>query len=100
MSENPATQPPPPRCPRCKLPVKADAEFCKHCGAKVGEHKLVPWWHVHRRLYDWTLAWAYRPSAAVALFALSFFESIIGQNIISILAGIRSRWRCTTTAQH
>ncbi|MBS3733428.1 MAG: DedA family protein [Phycisphaerae bacterium] len=30
---------------------------------------------MHRRLYDWTLAWAYRPSAAVALFVLSFAES-------------------------
>ena len=35
----------------------------------------VPWWHLHRRVYDWTLAWAYRPSASVALFALSFAES-------------------------
>ena len=35
----------------------------------------VPWWHVHRRLYDWTLAWAYRPSSSGALFALSFAES-------------------------
>ena len=35
----------------------------------------MPWWHVHRRIYDWTLAWAYRPSAAVALFLLSLAES-------------------------
>jgi membrane protein YqaA with SNARE-associated domain len=35
----------------------------------------VPGWHLHRRIYDWTLAWAHRPSAAVALFALSFAES-------------------------
>ena len=62
-------------CPRCKMPVAADAEFCQHCGAKVGAHVRVPWWHIHRRLYDWTLAWAYHPSAAVALFSLSFAES-------------------------
>jgi len=39
------------------------------------ESKPVPWYHLHRRLYDWTLAWAYRPSASVALFILSFAES-------------------------
>ena len=64
-----------PTCPRCGMGVDADAEFCHHCGRKVGEHRRVPAWHVHRRLYDWTLAWAYRPSAAVALFVLSFAES-------------------------
>jgi membrane protein YqaA with SNARE-associated domain len=37
----------------------------------------VPWWHLHRKLYDWTLAWAYRPSAAVALFTIGFTESIV-----------------------
>jgi membrane protein YqaA with SNARE-associated domain len=57
------------------MAIAADSEFCGHCGAKVGEHRRVPWWHVHRRLYDWTLAWAYRPSASVALFSLSFAES-------------------------
>lgn len=62
-------------CPRCKLPLRADVEFCSHCGAKIGEHKPVPWWHLHRRMYDWTLAWAYRPSSSVALFVLSFAES-------------------------
>lgn len=36
---------------------------------------VVPRWHLHRRLYDWTLAWAYRPSATIALFCLSFAES-------------------------
>jgi len=53
----------------------AGVEFCAHCGAKLGPHRAVPWWHVHRRVYDWTLAWAYRPSAAPALFVLSFAES-------------------------
>ena len=55
----------------------ADAEFCAHCGLRMGEHKPVTWWHLHRRLYDWTVGWAYRPSSSVALFALSFSESII-----------------------
>jgi membrane protein YqaA with SNARE-associated domain len=57
------------------LSIPPGAEFCEHCGAKVGEHRRVPWWHLHRRLYDWTLAWAYRPSAAVALAAVAFAES-------------------------
>ncbi len=35
----------------------------------------VPWWHLHRRLYDWTLSWAHRPSSSLALFGLSFAES-------------------------
>ncbi len=59
------------------MAVEATAEFCQHCGARVGPHRRVPWWHVHRRLYDWTLAWAYRPSASAALSVLSFSESII-----------------------
>ncbi|MEN6665250.1 MAG: YqaA family protein [Phycisphaerae bacterium] len=62
-------------CPRCKQPAGQDLEFCKRCGAKIGDHRHVPWWHVHRRLYDWTLAWAYKPSAAVALFVMAFVES-------------------------
>jgi len=59
------------------MAVSADAEFCPHCGARIGPHRKVAWWHLHRHLYDWTLAWAYKPSAAVALFTLSFAESII-----------------------
>jgi membrane protein YqaA with SNARE-associated domain len=35
----------------------------------------TPWWHLHRRLYDWTLSWAHRPSSSLALFGLSFAES-------------------------
>lgn len=35
----------------------------------------VTWWHFHRRLYDWTLSWAHRPSSGTALFVLSFAES-------------------------
>jgi membrane protein YqaA with SNARE-associated domain len=63
-------------CPRCEMSIGTeDREFCPHCGAKVGQHRPVPWWHVHKRLYDWTLGWAYRPSSSMALFALSFAES-------------------------
>ena len=87
----------PPTCPRCKLPVEADAEFCDHCGAKVGQHQPVPWWHVHRRMYDWTLAWAYRPSAGVALFCLSFAESSFfpippDVLLMPLVLGNRLRW--------
>ena len=57
------------------MDVDADAEFCHHCGAKVGPHVPVPWWHIHRRMYDWMLAWAYHPSSSGALFGLSFAES-------------------------
>ena len=87
-------------CPRCNLAVDADAEFCSHCGAKVGEHKPVPWWHLHRRLYDWTLAWAYRPSSSVALAGISFLESIIfpippDVLLIPLVLGNRRKWlRC------
>jgi len=84
-------------CPRCKLTIAADAEFCEHCGARVGEHRAVPWWHLHRRLYDWTLAWAYRPSAAVALFALSFAESSFfpvppDVLLMPLVLGNRQKW--------
>jgi len=64
------------------------AEFCEHCGARLAPtgseppqttnprpRRRVPFWHLHRRLYDWTLAWAYRPSASAALFGLGFAES-------------------------
>ncbi|MBP8304212.1 MAG: DedA family protein [Phycisphaerae bacterium] len=35
----------------------------------------VPWWHCHRRLYDWVIHFAQTPHGAVALFCLSFAES-------------------------
>ena len=62
-------------CPRCNLAIAADAEYCNHCGAKVGPHKHVPWWHVHRRMYDWVLHFAHHKHSTTALFALSFAES-------------------------
>ncbi len=85
------------RCTRCEMEIAADAEFCEHCGAKVGPHKDVPWWHVHRRLYDWTLAWAYRPSASLALFVLSFAESSFfpvppDVLLMPLTLGNRKRW--------
>jgi membrane protein YqaA with SNARE-associated domain len=57
------------------MSVAADAEFCRHCGAKVGEHRKVPWWHLHRRTYDWVLHFAHHRHATTALFCLSFAES-------------------------
>jgi len=79
------------------MSLAADAEFCQHCGAKVGEHKRVPWWHLHRRIYDWTLAWAYRPSAQVALFCLAFAESSFfpvppDVLLMPLVLGNRKRW--------
>ncbi len=55
------------------------------------------WWHVHRRLYDWTLAWAYKPFASLALFVLSFSESIIfpvppDVLLIPLVLGNRKKW--------
>jgi membrane protein YqaA with SNARE-associated domain len=35
----------------------------------------VAWWHLHRRLYDWVVHWAYTSHAQVALFLLAFAES-------------------------
>ena len=37
--------------------------------------KPVPAWHLHRRLYDWTLSFAYKPGATWALFWFSFAEA-------------------------
>lgn len=84
-------------CPRCRLGVEAGAEFCRHCGARLGAVKPVPRWHVHRRIYDWTLGWAYRPSAAVALFILSFAESSFfpippDVLLMPLVLGNRKRW--------
>lgn len=62
-------------CPRCHMDVGAESAYCPHCGFPLGRARPVVWWHLHRRLYDWTLAWAYRPSSTVALFVMSFAES-------------------------
>ena len=36
---------------------------------------VVPWWHWHRRLYDWVIHFANTAHGATALFILSFAES-------------------------
>ena len=84
-------------CPRCRMEIEGEVEFCPHCGMKVGEHRQVPWWHLHRRVYDWTLAWAYRPSASIALFVLSFAESSFfpvppDVLLMPLVLGNRKRW--------
>jgi membrane protein YqaA with SNARE-associated domain len=35
----------------------------------------VPNWHIHRRLYDWMLSYAHKPSSTWALFWFSFAEA-------------------------
>jgi len=82
-------------CPRCGMGSR-EGRFCPHCGAALAR-PAVPWWHLHRRLYDWTLAWAYRPSATVSLFAISFTESIIfpvppDVLLIPLVLGNRRKW--------
>jgi len=94
---DPTPEAPAPTCPRCKLAADPEADFCEHCGARLGRRKPVPWWHVHRRLYDWTLAWAYRPSAGLALFVLSFAESSFfpippDVLLMPLVLGNRRRW--------
>jgi len=49
--------------------------------AKVSDNELrrqksaVPWWHWHRRLYDWVIHFADTRYGATALFLFSFAES-------------------------
>ncbi|MBN1973096.1 MAG: DedA family protein [Sedimentisphaerales bacterium] len=38
-------------------------------------YESVPWWHWHRRLYDWVIHFADTKHGPTALFALSFAES-------------------------
>lgn len=35
----------------------------------------TPWWHLHRRLYNWVIHFAHTPHGERALFVLSFAES-------------------------
>lgn len=35
----------------------------------------APWWHLHRRMYDWVLSWADSKYSGLALFIMSFAES-------------------------
>lgn len=62
-------------CPSCRLPVSVEAAYCDHCGSALGEPKPVPWWHLHRKLYDWVLGFAHHPHSTTALFCISFAES-------------------------
>jgi len=39
------------------------------------EPQSVPWWHVHRRLYDWVIHFSNTKHGGTALFCLSFAES-------------------------
>jgi len=39
------------------------------------ETKQLPWWHLHRHLYDWVLHFAETKHGPTALFLLSFAES-------------------------
>lgn len=84
-------------CPRCGADTEPEAAFCDRCGAHLGSRKPLPWWHLHRRLYDWTLAWAYRPSSSVALFTLSFAASSCfplppDVLLMPLVLGNRRRW--------
>jgi membrane protein YqaA with SNARE-associated domain len=85
------------QCPQCTLACSDEAAYCEHCGAKLGHHKPVPWYHLHRRMYDWVLAWAYRPTAAIALFVMSFAESSFfpvppDVLLMPLVLGRRDKW--------
>ena len=38
-------------------------------------YKSIPWWHWHRRLYDWVIHFSHTKHGVTALFVLSFAES-------------------------
>ncbi len=46
-----------------------------HAPAVPPSSRVVPWWNVPRRLYDWVLHFAHSPHSERALFGLSFAES-------------------------
>lgn len=51
----------------------------------------VPWWHLHRRLYNWVLHWADTPYGTPALCVLAFTESSffpIPPDVLLIALGI------------
>ena len=84
-------------CPQCQMSADPGVEFCHHCGAKIGQRQPVTWWHIHRRLYDWTLGWAYHRSSQQALFGLSFAESSFfpiptDVLLMPLVLGDRARW--------
>ena len=51
------------------------SESSRQSPAAGRENKPVVWWHWHRRLYDWVVAFADSKHASAALFILSFAES-------------------------
>ena len=46
-----------------------------HDAIRTTQVDKVPWWHWHRRLYDWVIHWSHTNHAQTALFLLSFSES-------------------------
>ena len=67
---------------------------------QISDHRMnkkTPWYHLHRRLYDWILQWAYRPSSTIALFILSFAESSFfpippDVLLMPLVLGHRKKW--------
>jgi membrane protein YqaA with SNARE-associated domain len=42
---------------------------------QIEQQRDLPWWHLHRRLYDWVIHFADTKHGPTALFLLSFAES-------------------------
>ncbi len=84
-------------CCHCGQDVDPDQDQCSKCETPISPRLKVPNWHIHRHLYNWTLAWAYKPSASVALFILSFAESSFfpippDVLLMPLVLGNRKRW--------
>ncbi len=84
-------------CDNCGRQFAADAPLCIYCGAANPRHRSVPWYHLHRRLYNWTLNWANRPSSSIALFVLAFAESSFfpvppDVLLMPLVLGQRKKW--------
>ncbi len=60
-----------------ELPTKTVAAVAAKTDAVPvgGAERKTPRWHVHRRLYDWTLSFAHKPGSTWALFWFSFAEA-------------------------
>ena len=52
-----------------------DDVLCTDSESRTTKSNSVPWWHWHRRLYDWVIHFADTKHGSTALFALSFAES-------------------------
>ncbi len=79
------------------MSIDSDIEYCNHCGAKVGPHKKVAWWHLHRKLYDWVLHFANHKHSSTAMFCLSFAESSFfpvppDVLLMPLVLGNRKKW--------